>query len=281
MRAALELDSTTLVLRLTALMLLLFGGHGWAMELPLTLLCAAALLVPSLLTSRRLWLMCSLTLVLGNAADWTWIDNHKYLITYWTMACTLAVASDDPASVLARHGRVLICIVFTLAVVWKLAAGEYLDGAFFHLTLLTDERLAGVAGVLGGLDPGVLANNRAVAGALALVPDDALTVELVTSPRLRITALVASYWTLLIEAAIAVSFIPGVARRVASARHWLLMAFVVTTYPVVPVLGFGFVLTVMGLSQTAPTDRRVRAAYLSLLVVMQLGRIPWQQAIGG
>jgi len=54
------------------------------------------------------------------------------------------------------------------------------------------------------------------------------------------------------------------------------MTFVATTYFLLPVTGVAFALIVLAPSCCCVEDRRIRIAYLSMLVAIQLTRIPWQ-----
>ena len=265
-----------LILRLTALLLLLHGATRWTLDVPLRIACGAMLLSPVLLTTRLVWLGVTGVLIAGNLLDWAYIDNHKYLLVYWCAACTLAVSASDPDSVLSWNGRILLGLVFSLAVLWKLLAGEYLNGEFLHLTFLLDGRLETPVRWLGDLDPSALSLNRLLKTALSSVPHPEGFVLLASNTRVSSVALLASYWTLLIETTLAVVFLaPGLSRR-SRLVHPLLMAFVATTYFLLPVTGFAFALVVLALSCCPTDNRRIRIAYLGLLVAIQLTRIPWQ-----
>lgn len=268
------------VLRLSLLLLLLHGATGWTLDVPLRMICGAMLLFDVLLPSRLLWLALSLAVALVNAHDWAWIDNHKYLITYWCMVCTLAVAAEDTDSILAWNGRLLIGLSFSWAVIWKLIAGEYFDGSFLEFTFLTDNRVETVARWFGQMNPSTLPTNRLLREALASFPCETISATLSTTPALQRLALVSSYWTLLIEGAVAVSFLlPDRVPLAAKLRDAFLMLFIGTTYILLPVIGFALTLTVMGFAQ-CPRDRpRTRLAFLGLLVAIQLTLIPWQRLV--
>lgn len=266
------------ILRLSLLLLLLHGSTGWTLDVPLRMICGAMLLFDVLLPSRLLWLVLSFIIAMVNAHDWAWIDNHKYLITYWCMVCTLAVAAEDTDGVLAWNGRLLIGLSFTWAALWKLMAGEYFDGSFLEFTFLTDSRVETVARWLGQMSPSTLPTNRLLKEALVRFPGDQISATLTSTPALQRLALGSSYWTLLIEVAVAATFLlPNRLPAAAKLRDALLMLFIGTTYILLPVIGFALTLTIMGLAQ-CPRDRpRTRLAYLGMLVALQLTLIPWQR----
>ena len=59
-----------------------------------------------------------------------------------------------PATTLATSSRWLLGAAFAMAVLWKaVLSPDYVDGRFFRVTLLTDERFADAALLFGGLAP--------------------------------------------------------------------------------------------------------------------------------
>ncbi len=53
------------------------------------------------------------------------------------------------------------------------------------------------------------------------------------------------------------------------------MLFIATTYFLLPVVGFAFVLALMGLAQCPAAYRWTRISWLAILILIQLSRIPW------
>ncbi|MDV3347477.1 hypothetical protein D0962_17090 [Leptolyngbyaceae cyanobacterium CCMR0082] len=265
----LEPPTYLLVLRLTTLLLLLHGIDHWLWTmLPEKLLAAAMLLNPSLVRRPWVWLGMSACLVFNNLWHWSTLVNHEYLYTYWVLVCTIAVWSQKPKQVLRWNSRWLIGLCFLFATLWKFIGGEYLDGSFLHLTFLLDSRLAMGAVLFGGLNLTTLAENRHIfetmqASAAVLNPQ-----ELATTPRMAAASLVLSYWTILIEGLVAASFLLKVPRWLYQKRDWTLIVFVITTYAVIPVIGFGALLMVMGLIQAKSSF--IARTYLGLLILMPL-----------
>jgi len=275
-RGLLEMPLTLMTLKLTAFMLLLHGGGGWILEVPLRLICVWMLLSPTALRSQRVWLSAAFLLTLVHANHWYSIDNHKYLMTYWTITVAVGVGAANTASVLANNARLLIGLCFGFATFWKFYAGEYLDGSFLHSVFLTDGRVTTPMAAVGGVLEAELENNRAMLSLLTQHPSDDAFVSLATSARLEGIALVSSYWTLFIEGLIAILFLwPGKSRRWMMAQDAALLVFLATTYVLLPVAGFATLLAIMALSRrTGPHSWRV--VYISILVLIQLTRIPWQ-----
>lgn len=258
-----------LVLRLTTILLLLHGLDHWTWTmLPEKLLAMAMLLRSSLLRQRWVWLAMGLFLIINNLWHWSRLVNHEYLYTYWVLVCAIAVWSRTPKQVLSWNARWLIGLCFLFATLWKLLGGEYLDGSFLHLTFLLDSRLAMGAVLFGGLDLATLAENRQIFATMQTSAAVLDPQQLATTPRMAVASTILSYWTILIEGLVAASFLLTVPRWLYRNRDWILIAFVVTTYAVIPVLGFGALLMVMGLIQTKNTF--VARIYLGLLILMPI-----------
>ena len=68
------------------------------------------------------------------------------------------------------------------------------------------------------------------------------------------------------------------APRLYMARHLALMTFILGTYLLLPVIGFAFVLTVLGLAQCHERDTAMRLRYLALLCLVQFTIVPWVPA---
>lgn len=264
-----------LVLRFTALFLLLYGSSTVFLDIPLRVLCGLMLLSPTVLASQIMWVLICGIIWWVNATDWLWIDNHKILITYWCLVCALAVSAKDTDRVLAWNGRVLIGLTFLFAITWKILAGEYWDGSFLHYTFLADDRVESVATVIGGLSPNTLPQNRLLETLLKQFPQTIGSVTLITSSRLQAFTLAASYWTLLIEGSVAVAFLFNLIRLLSQFRDWLLIVFIATTYFLLPVLGFAYILIIMGFAQCDSRHTTVQVAYVVLFAFLQLSRLPW------
>ncbi|MBT9313894.1 hypothetical protein [Leptothoe spongobia] len=258
-----------LVLRLTTILLLLHGVDHWRWTmLPEKLLALAMLLYSPLVRQPWAWLAMGLCLVVNNLWHWSSLVNHEYLYTYWVLVCAIAVWSRTPKQVLRWNARWLIGLCFLFATLWKFLGGEYLDGSFLHLTFLLDSRLAMGAVLFGGLDLSTLAENRQIfetmqASAAVLDPQ-----QLASTPRMAVVSLVLSYWTILIEGLVAASFLLTELRWLHNKRDWLLLGFVITTYTVIPVLGFAALLMVMGLIQVK--SNFIARIYLGLLILMPI-----------
>jgi hypothetical protein len=213
-----------------------------------------------LIFNRWFWASVLLFLIGKHVLRWHLQDNHDWLLIYWVLALCLACGTHQPDLALARTGRLLIGLCFALAVIAKLRSPEFINGVFFEVTAWTDWRFAGVIELLGGQSPQAVASaDAAVMQALTSTG----TAVLPSVERVRWIARAFTAWALAIEVVVALTFL--FQSRLQRWRDPALLVFMHTIYPVAPVVGFGWLLCVLGLVQ-APV--KVRAFYLLSIAVM-------------
>jgi hypothetical protein len=287
-RSFASLDPLDLAPRLTLALFLYeptLVGASWITGGPLRLLAVAGLLLPPLHRSPWLWGAAAVALALKTAREGTFQDNHVYLLGYWTLALVLGFASDHPRAILARNGRLLVGLSFAFAVLWKAwLSPDFVSGAYFRFTLLTDGRFADATALVAGVADEDLTWNRTVVAGEA--PETALRGEGIALRESRVVAPLAAAitaWTLVLESALALAFLWSPGRGPSRARDGLLLLFSATTYAVATVPTFGWTLLTLGLAQA--DSRRLRVAYLGVLALVvayaHLPVIPALRAIAG
>jgi hypothetical protein len=271
-------DPLALALRLTLLGLLLRPVGGWALRPLILLIAAAGLAIPPLLQRSSLWLALAALTGLRVALDWPLADNHAYLLAYWCLAIGLALGARDAGPELAPSSRVLIGLVFALAVLWKgLLSPDYLDGRFFRLTLILDPRFESFTRLAGGLGVEQL---DALRGFLRVHADlDPPALPPPPQPgRFVAVAQAVTLWTLAIEAAIAVAFLWPRAGAVRRARDALLLCFCATTYTIAGIESFGWLLLAMGAAQCERQRAATLGGYALVFALLLLSReLPWSR----
>ena len=268
-RRVLDEPQEEIVLRLTLLLLLLHGADDPAVNFLMRLFCAPMLFARSLTKNRWMWTAVALISAGSTYSHWFGQDNHKFLMTYWTLACCLAVCSKDTARVLALNGRLLVALAFSFAVFWKVFSGEFLNGKYFEYVFLIDARLEALARLGAGVPRADLNFDRELVRLMQTFPSETLEGTIRHTPRLPLVASVMAWMTVLIEGAVAVAF--WLRFRIANldVHNWLLMAFCITTYSLAPVIAFGFLLVTMGLAQCNLADRDSRQGYLWTFILVQ------------
>jgi hypothetical protein len=264
-----------LPLRLTAIVLLLRPPEIWWLAVSSTLVAGLALLFRKVRHASLTWAALGSIVVVRIIDAWPLADNHIYLLAYWCLAIAFALKTASAAVTLRVSSRWLLGAAFTFAVLWKAGLSpDYLDGRFFRVTLLTDDRFADTLMLVGGVTADELLQNRQI---LVPIPEGAELSEphtLIEPPRVRALAMVATWGALLMEASVAVlCLVP--ARRLQLARHASILTFCVLTYALAPVAGFGWLIATMGLAKCHPDQRALARAYVAVFfVVMAFSELP-------
>jgi hypothetical protein len=264
------------VLTLTAIVLLLRPLDVWwvaAFVLPAACL---SLLSRTVRRAPLTWILVALFVGARIVALWPLSDNHIYLLAYWCLAIGLALSSAAPAATLSASSRWLLAGAFGMAILWKaVLSPDYVDGRFFRVTLLTDQRFADAALVFGGLSRDQMAQNRAFLDPLPNGAELLSPPPFVEPPRLRAFAAITTWSGLILEGLIALTCLIPL-RRLDIARHVLLLAFCVTTYALAPVAGFGWLIATMGLAQCRPRQRLLLGAYVAVFIlILMYSEVPW------
>lgn len=263
-----------LVLRLTLLLLLFYGGFpSRVIGVLLQVICGIMIIYPPLTTSRVMWVMASSLLILYNVFYWKIFGNDQYFITYWCIACTLIVFASEPDNVMSWNARKLIGLCFLFAFFWKIIGGEYFDGTLQHFVFLVDRRM-GIMSLPFGLGGDVISENKRLLEILKQTPGGGVGVSLITSPSMYYFSLLTSYWTIFIEASIAVLFLFNRPNWFEKIRDYFLITFIITTFFVFPVPTFSFTITLLGFAQCSDKRKKTLMFYLSLLVALQFSTLP-------
>jgi len=265
------------VLTLTAIILLLRPLDVWWVAPFVLALACLTLVLRQVRRAPITWLLVALLVAVRVAVVWPLSDNHIYLLAYWCLAIGLSLSGQTPAATLSTSSRWLLAAAFALAVLWKgVLSPDYVDGRFFRVTLLTDERFAGASLVFGGLSQDQMALNRQF---LEPLPEGAVLLSpppFVEPPRLRAFAAAATWGGLVLEALVALLNLLPAGKRIQAARHAALLAFCTTTYALAPVAGFGWLLATMGLAQCRTNQRALHGAYVAVFVLILLySEVPW------
>ncbi len=276
LRELAEIDRRVLAVRVTLLLLLLNPGLGWSERVPVLILAGAGLLAPGLASRPGLWLALCVATGWRVVQGWPLSDNHDYLTSLWCLALATCLVAETPRPALATTARWMLGLTFLFATLWKgVLSPDFVDGTFFRVTLLEDDRFTNFAIVVGGMSDALFdANDEALARHAEGVPWDESGFVEPTAGR-RAAGLLTAY-TLAIEGGLAVAFLwPGGARI----RDALLVLFAVSTFSVASVAGFGWLLMALGIAQC---DERLapRLAYLgAFFLILVYEWVPWSDAL--
>jgi len=271
------LGPNDIVLRLTALVLLLRPMGPWGVRPVILGAAALAIMVPRVLKTPATWYVISALVAVRIVTDWPLPDNHIYLLAYWCLAVALALGRDDGAVIIRQSSSVLIGLAFLMAVIWKgLLSADYLDGRFFAVTLLTDGRFEDATLLFGGLTKLQIKESRDY---LQPLPEGAEWFEepiLFEPIAFKLMAMLSTWGLIILEALIALTFLFSLPKRFMNVRHLLLLSFCIITYAFAPVAGFGWLLLTMGIAGCNPEQRWLRATYIVVWgLVLLYEDVPW------
>lgn len=263
-----------LILRLTLLALLFYGGMPSSLlKALLGIFCGIMIIYTPLTASRFMWVCITSVVAFYNAFYWEIYSNYHFLLTYWCIACTLAVFSKEEANVLKWNARLLIGLCFLFAALWKIIGGEYFDGTLQQFLFLVDRRIDVFSSLLG-IEKEALTQNRELLAYLKGNPATGFGAALNSSTNVHYLSIISSYYTIIIESLVALSFLFFRVGFLEKTRDVLLIMFIVTVYFILPVPGFGFIVTLLGFAQSSPASRKINIAYLLLLIPLQLSTLP-------
>jgi hypothetical protein len=270
-RWLLRSSALDLSLRLTLLTLLLRPLGAGPIRGALLVLAVLGIAVRGALRQRALWVALALLAAARVIPQWELADNHAYLLTYWCAAIALALGGRNAPADLAAGARLLVGLVFLLATLWKgVLSSDYRDGRFFTVALIVDPRFEPIARLAGGVDAEQLDALRAF---LRTHADLAVAPAGPEIPgRLVQVAQLLTSWTLGIELAIALGFLWPRGRGPARWGDALLLVFCATTYPLIGIEGFGWLLLAMGAAQCERDRVALRLGYLAVFGALVVSR---------
>jgi hypothetical protein len=235
------------------------------------LLGVVGLLVPGMARNRWFWLaLFSLFVVSPIARPWVQLDNHNWLQVYWIAAIVLSRFAIRPDATLRVSARLLIGFAFLFAVTWKLISPEFVSGAFFDFTFGTDRRLGDVAATFGIQESGLTGRNQRLITAWRAPGTTPVAEAIELSPIIVALTPWLAWGTVLLEGAVAVTYLAPLPQN----RKWLrdatVVVFVATTYPLAPVTGFGLLVLTMAVMASELRPRTRTVLYVTAFIFVSL-----------
>jgi hypothetical protein len=263
-------------LRLLTLMMLTMFLHqtSWYAATPLSFLCMLGVVFPRVRASAATWALITGFFAYWAKRSWFEIDNHAYLYLIWmfTMFLVALVAREHQREAAATASRLLLGLVMALATLQKALSPSYVSGSFMEFLLLFEPRFQTPAWWAAGIDLASLGANveqltRWIETSAGL--PDARLLAPSSSARLDAVSAVLTWGGIVVEGTVAATFlIPSNHARVVIARTTMLIVFVVVTYPIAPVVAFGWVLLVLGLAQVPPGFPRLGVVVLATFFLL-------------
>lgn len=264
-----DIDPVELGLTMTlAMVAISLHEPFWYLKLGIMTLAVSALVVRPLQWNPLIWFGLVGVFLLSFRFTWYEQNNHDYLKLYWCLGVGMSLLAASPREALARNARILIGLCFLFATVWKLISIDYLNGEFFHYFLLQDTRFELIARSLGGISPAELHPERIARVNFTAYGDPGAGTAVPFAGAVGWISPILTWWTVAIEGAVAVAFLSPPGTMVSKWRDLLLVAFMLSTYIIAPVLFFAWLLCGMGVVQCEA--ERVRYAPLLYVAVFVL-----------
>jgi hypothetical protein len=279
-RAFVDWTTFDIAAAMTCLLLVSYAESLWFIRIPALALGVVGIVYRPLTRRATYWLVASALLIAGYWVIWYTIDNHKYLTAYWCLALALSLLTSRPLRAAAVNARLLIGLCFLLATVWKLTSLEFVDGTFFHFSLITDPRFRTFTDVIGGVGADLTTANGRMLSALARGESVPPAIAFNSSERVELLARLMAIWTIAIEGLVAAAFLWPEGRGLSRWRDAILLVFVITTYPIASVPGFAWLLVAMGMAQSVASPAWVRPAYVFTYALLPLFLLPFGHIIG-
>ena len=228
------------------------------------------------------WACLSLMQTLALVRIWEDTGNHNYVITYWmwVMTCTFAVRESMMRErIILFNARFFIVFIFLAAVLQKYLSPSYMSGEMFEMKLLTSNGFRAFA-VSMGINPSIMA---AVQNQIDLLSSPAANVygnvvAIPSNDHVHRIALWVTWYDFYVQVAIGFLFL--LRRCLADlVGHVLMLFFVFTAYFFVPITGFGWPLSIMGLALTKGQFPRLHIIYFASLIALVSYHLPWHRII--
>jgi hypothetical protein len=255
---------TIVVLQLSSLLMVVWGTDDGGLQGIAMALASAMLASRAVLLSPFAWLAgAALQGYWIFLSSWNIVSQHKIFILYWICACAFALSTRNPARALRINGSRCLAVLFGLACFWKLAGGEYLDGAFFEFLELWREELRSVLVQAEGMTQELVNANYDTIARVRSEPINGAWRQLHSTSTLDWISDLVCWGTIVGEGAMALLFaLPHT--KLARARELMLFAFVLTVDVVFPYTGFAFAMLLAGLAQAEP-DEATELQYVAVL----------------
>ena len=178
------------------------------------------------------------------------LDNHVHLFAILLITGTITVYlyhdSKDWKSFFGTNTRITLGLIFLFATAGKLLTPEFRDGSFFEYLLFTFPDFKGISSILSGNEKTILAETNKLPNLLLSTKSPATDIYILNSvPGIEMGARFLTYWTILIEGAIALLYLLPSRYRITNYRDIVLILFIITTYPFATVMGFARTLMIL------------------------------------
>jgi len=225
-------------------------------------------IVARIATHYFFWVILTLILAYSHLPEWYSIDNHIYLMMYWTLTLSIALYAKNSDEVLAKSATLLLGLCFLFATFWKIVTPDFMNGSFFQYLLSGgDGRFDTFSMIFAGTDSYMLETNKGrVRSLMEPTIQEHYKKELILPNHLYLKALFMTWWTVILEGLIAILFLFDFKKLPKNIKHFFLLTFIITTYPIANVITFALLLVCIAISQVK--ENRLIFIYLFTFLVL-------------
>ena len=274
-------------LKMVLVLLLLFAIEIPAYGVVVPLLAVPGILVQRIAFNAYYWVLIALVFTLfyfflGTAH---FVPNYKLgfvsLITSVTIVLFAKRNDEDWPRLFRKLVRWVIGIGFLIIATGRLLSAEYLDGSYHEFHFLTDRSLHRATSALTGLGTPELYGVSQSFTQLLSSTDPSRQISVLTNPMLRPTALLWAYFTVFLQAMIAITFLAPRGSWLNRRREWFLIAFIVGTFPLDTAPGFATMVACAAFIQSFRKGKPTLFSlfYLLLFMAVPLFRLPFLQIL--
>lgn len=231
------------------------------------LLITLGLLSNKILKTYSFWLII-LIILIYNIFLPPFIFSGKLLNIYWTIAICIGLALQIPMKVLIINARFLIGFVLLQAFIWKIITFDFLNGNFIRFSLQFCNVFRQPALNLGLITE---ESHQVNSQLIELIENSRGLISPILieeSNIVFITGIIITITIILLEGIIALAFLSPLKWKIASFRHYILLAFLWLVYSIIPVFVFAGLFSIMGLTLTQDNENKYRYKYISTFFFM-------------
>ena len=278
------LDLVGTVNVLTLVLVVIFQLDHWLFHIVAGICFLVFVLYPAALRRPFFWFALAVAGTISIILTWESVDNHKYLLVYWTWVLFVVHFFREPEQqrrVLLFNARFFLCLIFLAASAQKLSSPSYRSGEMFEHYLYVDPRFTAF-GKLMGIDPsqGDAIKRKILFLRSPFADVDHNDIHIEGVDRARMAAIGMTWWDVGLQLAIGLLLLFG-RNRTDEIAHLLLLFFIFTTYLPAPVFGFGWILAILGFALAKNKFPRLSAAYVVSFFAILVYQLPWREWVLG
>lgn len=236
---------------------------------------------PKTIRQPLVWLTLALMGSVNIITNWHPVDNHKYLLIYWTWLLFFASFRTTPEvgdRIVYFGARFLVSFLMLAALFQKLFSISYLSGDFFTFFIMNDPRFFPILQRLG--DGDTVHQARSVYSYLSLPIAIELPAEFVipASGIALFLGLTLTFANVLFQILIEFFsiFYTG---RMRAAFHFCMFVFIFIIYLPAPVIGFGWILCIWGAVIASRDFPHLVKYYVRLMLLLLIYALPWHAVL--